>query len=251
MAAASTAAVATTTFGDAFRQTAFGPGPGGNVLVVLSLRGGIDGLGLVVPHGDPAYYTARPTIALPKASLVATDAMFGLHPQMAPLTWLWDAGELAAVHAVGLPVPNRSHFSAMEEIEDADPGSSVRAGLDQPDDRARTAPTSPSEAVQLGTSVVPTELYGAAPTLAAGRLSDISLVGADAERLGAAPPHRARPDVGGAEHARAGRRLRLGHPHRRPARPDRRGGLRADRGRDLPDAGRPPTSPTPSRTPPS
>ena len=166
LAAASTAAVATTTFGDAFRQTAFGATPGGNVLVVLSLRGGIDGLGMVVPHGDPAYYTARPTIALPRASLVATDAMFGLHPQMAPLTWLWDAGELAAVHAVGLPVPNRSHFSAMEEIEDADPGSSVRRGWinrmigqDATDD--------PSEAVQLGTSVVPTELYGSAPTLAA------------------------------------------------------------------------------------
>ncbi len=183
MAAATSAAVATTTFGDAFRQTAFGAETGSNVLVVLSLRGGIDGLGMVVPHGDPAYYTARPTIALPKASLVAADSMFGLHPQMAPLTWLWDTGELAAVHAVGLPVPTRSHFSAMEEIEDADPGSSARRGWIN---RmiGQDATDEPSEAVQLGTSVLPTELYGSAPALAAGRLSDISLVGADANIWG-------------------------------------------------------------------
>ena len=109
MAATGTAAVATSVFGDAFRQTAFGA-TGGNVLVVISLRGGIDGLGMVVPHGDPSYYVARPTIALPRESLVAQDAMFGLHPQMRPLEWLYTAGELAAVHAVGLPVANRSHF---------------------------------------------------------------------------------------------------------------------------------------------
>jgi uncharacterized protein (DUF1501 family) len=53
---------------------------------VLSLRGGIDGLGVVVPHGDPAYYAARPQLALPKAPLLAKDAMFGLNAQLAPLT---------------------------------------------------------------------------------------------------------------------------------------------------------------------
>jgi uncharacterized protein (DUF1501 family) len=183
MAAATSAAVVSTSFGDAFRQTAFGAEAGDNVLVVLSLRGGIDGLGMVVPHGDPAYYTARPSIALPKASLVATDSMFGLHPQMAPLKWLWDSGELAAVQAVGLQVPNRSHFSAMEEVEDADPGSTVRRGWIN---RmiGQDAAEEPSEAVQLGSSIVPTELYGSAPALAAGRLSDISLVGAEANIWG-------------------------------------------------------------------
>ena len=93
MAATGGAAVATTMFGDAFRQTSFGATPGGNVLVVLSLRGGIDGLGMVVPHGDPGYYTARPRDrACREAPLIAQDAMFGLHPQMAPLQWLWDGG---------------------------------------------------------------------------------------------------------------------------------------------------------------
>ena len=103
-------------------------------MVVISLRGGIDGLGVVVPHGDPGYYRARPSTAVPAASLFCADAMFGLHPMMEPLEPFWKSGELAAVQATGLPVANRSHFSAIEEVEDAAPGSTLRR-LDQPDDR--------------------------------------------------------------------------------------------------------------------
>src|ERR671921_121039 len=129
LAAAGATSVTTTLFGEAVQQASFGAATGGNVMVVLSLRGGIDGLGMVVPHGDPAYYAARPTIAVPKASLVAPDPMFGLHPQMSPLSWLWKSGELAAVQAVGMTGnPSRSHFAAMEAIEDAAPGSSLRQG---------------------------------------------------------------------------------------------------------------------------
>ncbi len=178
MAGASAAGVATSVFGDAFRQTAFAQAPGGNVLVVLSLRGGIDGLGLVVPHGDPGYYAARPTIAVPRESLVAQDGFFGLHPAMKPLEWLYAAGELAAVHAVGLPVPNRSHFSAMEEVEDADPGSATRQGwVNRMIGLGGTA--DPTEAVHLSSSILPTMLAGPSPTLAADRLDQVSLVGAE------------------------------------------------------------------------
>src|SRR3954453_1325946 len=102
--------------------------PASSVLVILSLRGAADGLSLVVPHGDPVYYDARPRIAIPKASLLAQDAFFGLPPKLTPLGPMWNAGSLAAAHAPGLPAPNRSHFSAMEELEDADPGSSARVG---------------------------------------------------------------------------------------------------------------------------
>ncbi|VXC52056.1 DUF1501 domain-containing protein [Nocardioides sp. AX2bis] len=98
------------------------------VLVVLSLRGAADGLSMVVPHGDPVYYQARPQIAVPMAQLLATDSFFGLHPALAPLLPMWNNGELAAVHATGLPVANRSHFAAIEEVEDADPGSAARTG---------------------------------------------------------------------------------------------------------------------------
>ena len=178
MAAAAGAGMATSVFGDAFRQTAFAATTGGNVLVVISLRGGIDGLGMVVPHGDPAYYTARPTIAVPRESLVAQDAFYGLHPQLAPLGWLFSAGELAAVQAVGLQVPNRSHFSAMEEVEDADAGSVERRGwvnrmigLDGEDD--------PTDAIHLTSSIVPTMLSGLEPAVAVNRIGDVALVGAD------------------------------------------------------------------------
>ena len=53
--------------------------------------------------------------------MLAGDAMFGLHPKMAPLVPLWNAGKMAAVQAVGMEVPNRSHFRAIEEIEDSGP----------------------------------------------------------------------------------------------------------------------------------
>ncbi len=178
VAASGATAMATTMFGDAVRQTAFAATSDGNVLVVISLRGGIDGLGMVVPHGDPGYYAARGSIAVPKESLVARDDFFGLHPKMAPLQWLYDAGELAAVHAVGMEVPNRSHFLAMEEIEDADPASSERRGwvnrmigLD--------ADAAPSEAIHLTTSITPTLLEGQAPTMSAERLARISLAGGE------------------------------------------------------------------------
>jgi uncharacterized protein (DUF1501 family) len=178
MAATSVAMVTTSMFGDAFRQASFAATPGGNVLVVISLRGGIDGMGMVVPHGDPAYYTARPTIAVPRASLLAQDEMFGLHPSLAPVEWLFTSGELAAVHAVGLAVPNRSHFSAMEEVEDADPGSSARRGWVN---RmvGEVGGSDPTEAINLSSAIVPTMLAGPSAVLAANRLADISLVGTD------------------------------------------------------------------------
>src|SRR3954449_6743318 len=110
-------------------QMAFAePGYTGDTLVVLSLRGGFDGLSAIAPIGDADYYRARPTIALPKAQVVAGDGTFGLHPAMAPLLPMWQGGKLAAVHAVGQPDPTRSHFAAMEAMENAAPGTAVRTG---------------------------------------------------------------------------------------------------------------------------
>src|SRR5918911_1193451 len=79
----------------------------GDVLVVLSLRGGFDGLGAVVPAGDPDYLRLRPTIGLPTGSLLPLTGIFGLHPALAPLLPLWKAGSLAFVHAVRLDEPGR------------------------------------------------------------------------------------------------------------------------------------------------
>ncbi|MDQ3273565.1 MAG: DUF1501 domain-containing protein [Actinomycetota bacterium] len=169
-------AVATMAFGETFRQTAYGA-TNGNVLVVLSLRGGADGLSIVVPHGDPDYYPSRPRIAIPKASLLVPDGLFGLHPGLQPLQGMWTGGKMSAIHATGLPQPNRSHFSAVEEIEDADLGSQLRSGwinrligLD--------TDTSPLQGVTIGSGLLPTSMYGPESTLATNRTEDIQLFGA-------------------------------------------------------------------------
>jgi uncharacterized protein (DUF1501 family) len=93
------------------------------VLVALYLRGGADGLNLVVPSGDPAYYASRPTIAVPKGVELPLDGFFGLNPTLAPLVPLYAAGALAFVHAVGSPDPSRSHFDCQDFMERAAPGN--------------------------------------------------------------------------------------------------------------------------------
>jgi uncharacterized protein (DUF1501 family) len=95
----------------------------GDVLVVVSLRGGFDGLSAVVPSGDPHYAPNRPNIAIPASKLFPLDSMFGLNQALSPLQPLWTSGQLALVHAVGQQDPTMSHFEAMEEMERAAPGS--------------------------------------------------------------------------------------------------------------------------------
>jgi uncharacterized protein (DUF1501 family) len=101
-------------------------------LVVVMLRGAVDGLNLVVPYGEEAYYTARPTIAIAKpgaadGAAVALDEHFALHPALAALMPLWQAGQLAFIHAAGSPDPTRSHFDAQLFIESGTPGRRVTA----------------------------------------------------------------------------------------------------------------------------
>ena len=149
-----------------------------SVLVVVSLRGAADGLSLVVPHADPVYYGARPRISVPADRLLVKDGMFGLHPAMSALVPLWEAGKVAAFHATGLPVANRSHFSAMEELEDADPGSSTRVGwLNRL--VGGTAGSSPLQGFSAGTSTIPTSLVGPAPAMSAGDVGSVELPGED------------------------------------------------------------------------
>src|SRR5439155_5503126 len=67
------------------------------VLVCLFQRGAVDGLSMIAPHGEPLYYRERPTIAIPERDVLDLDGRFGLHPALAPLKPLWDAGMLAPV----------------------------------------------------------------------------------------------------------------------------------------------------------
>lgn len=95
-------------------------------LVVVMLRGAVDGLSLVVPHGEAAYYAARPTIAVARPGeadgLLPLTSLFGLHPALAPLLPHWQRGELAFVHASGSHDPTRSHFDAQDYLESGTPG---------------------------------------------------------------------------------------------------------------------------------
>jgi uncharacterized protein (DUF1501 family) len=151
---------------------------GTNVIVTLSLRGACDGLSLVVPHSDPVYYAARPTIAVPRSALLAADGTFGLHPRLAPLLGMWKAGQVAAIHGTGMAVPNRSHFAAIELVEDADPGSTTRTGwLNRL--IGTEALISPLRGMAVGGSP-PASLAGAAPYLALADL-DTGIAGNDRE----------------------------------------------------------------------
>jgi uncharacterized protein (DUF1501 family) len=195
--------------------------PLGSVLVLLSLRGAADGLSLVVPHGDPAYYAARPRIGVPQTALLAPDPMFGLHPALAPLLPMWNAGTLAAVHATGMATPNRSHFAAMEAIEDAAPGSSERNGW-----LNRLLGELPGASPLQGTAVgnqVPTSLFGANPAFVVGRVDQAKVAGTDDDgrRLaalqhawkGSGPMGRAvRDAISGAQSFGAARDLPAGTP---------------------------------------
>jgi uncharacterized protein (DUF1501 family) len=195
--------------------------PTGSVLVLLSLRGAADGLSLVVPHADPAYYAARPRIGIPHASLLAPDAMFGLHPALAPLLPMWNAGTLAAVHATGMATPNRSHFAAMEAIEDAAPGSTARNGwLNRL--LGQLPGTSPLQGTAMGNQV-PTSLFGTEPAFVVGRVDQAKVAGIeeDGRRLaslkhawrGSSPMSRAvRDAIAGAETFGAARDLPAGTP---------------------------------------
>lgn len=85
-------------------------------LVCIVLRGGVDGLSMVVPHGDPLYYRARPRTAIPADDIVDLDGYFGLHPGLAPLQPFWDAGSLTVIPAAGFPEVTRSHIEAQDRI---------------------------------------------------------------------------------------------------------------------------------------
>lgn len=100
----------------ALRRTAARP-----VLVQLFLRGAMDGLTTVVPHGDGDYYAARPTLAVPPPGSAGgardLDGFFGLAPAAAPLLTPYSNGHLALVHAAGSTDPTRSHFDAFARME--------------------------------------------------------------------------------------------------------------------------------------
>jgi uncharacterized protein (DUF1501 family) len=125
-------------------------------MIIVLLRGAIDGLNVVVPYSDRAYYAARPTIAIPapgqKGGALKLDAQFGLHPALSPLMPLWSEGSLAFVHACGSPDATRSHFDAQDYLETATPGkkSTVDGWMNRL--LSHLAGRNPVQAVNVGTT---------------------------------------------------------------------------------------------------
>jgi uncharacterized protein (DUF1501 family) len=136
-------------------------------LIVVFLRGGVDGLNVVVPYGDASYYAIRPTIALPKpgtaSGAIDLDGYFGLHPVLAPLMPLWRNKSLAFVHASGSPDPSRSHFDAQDYMESGVPGEKfISTGWLNRLVSLLPSKNSPVQAVSLG-PVLPRIFAGPAP----------------------------------------------------------------------------------------
>jgi uncharacterized protein (DUF1501 family) len=144
----------------------------GKALVAVFQRGAVDGLGMVVPHGDPGYAAARSAIALkpPKAGerdrAIDLDGFFALHPALAPLVPLWENRSLAVVHACGSPDTTRSHFDAQDYMESGTPGvKSTQDGWLARAVRALPATPAPFRAVALGPAL-PRALQGDAGAVA-------------------------------------------------------------------------------------
>lgn len=101
----------------------------GDALVVVFLRGGMDGLSLLPPVSGTdrsLYEAARPGLAIPltgAGAALTLDGGFGLHPAATPLMPLFDAGRLAVVQAAGMHDPTRSHFEAQDYMELGTPGT--------------------------------------------------------------------------------------------------------------------------------
>jgi uncharacterized protein (DUF1501 family) len=125
-----------------------------NVLVVIQLAGGNDGLNTVIPYSDDAYHRARPTIGVNPATVLRVDDRIGFHPALAGLNELYREGHVALIQGVGYPNPNLSHFEATEIWETASPDRPQQYGwLGRYLDRrypAGTKPASPFESVALG-----------------------------------------------------------------------------------------------------
>ena len=157
-------------------------GKGKKRLVVLFQRGAADGLNIVVPHAEAAYYSMRPSIAIPRPrgnnGVIDLDGFFGLHPSMAEFKPLWDAGHLAIVHAAGSPDNTRSHFDAQDYMESGTPGMKATedgwlnraiAGVKEP-------AASPFRAVAMG-GALPRTLAGSVPAVSMGNIREFTVGG--------------------------------------------------------------------------
>lgn len=154
------------------------------ILVAIFQRGAADGLNIVVPHAEKDYYSMRPTIAIPAPSsgaevgtaAIDLDGFFGLHPSLGSLKPLFDARQLAVIHAAGSPDHTRSHFEAQDYMETATPGveSTQDGWLNRYLGASPGVGATPFRAVALAPRM-PLTLKGSSPALAMNDLRGFRL----------------------------------------------------------------------------
>jgi uncharacterized protein (DUF1501 family) len=154
----------------------------GKTFVAIFLRGGMDGLSMIVPYGDPGYLQLRQSIALNapgKDSGVADlDGFFGINPRAAALAPLFKNGTAMALHAVGYDLNTRSHFEEQDTWETCVIGNTVNSDGWLNRHLITSQGHGPVRAVSIG-NVLPRILRGKAPAIAVHGISDLTLPGTD------------------------------------------------------------------------
>ena len=152
----------------------------GKVLVVVFQRGGMDGLNVVIPFKDRAYYALRPSISVAEPAsgeqrAIDLDGFYALHPALAGLKSIYDKKQLAIIHAAGSPDNSRSHFDSQDYMELGTPGikSTPDGWLNRCLGEKRSA-HSPFRGLAVGPQT-PRMLAGAAPTLSISSIEEFRL----------------------------------------------------------------------------
>src|SRR4051794_35507433 len=155
------------------------------VLITIFQRGAVDGLNMIVPFGERAYYAARPSLAIAapgrsEDAAVDLDGFFGLHPRLAPLAPYFAARQLAVVHACGSPDETRSHFDAQDYMETATPGvkSTPDGWLNRYLHAREHRTATPFRAVAIAQQL-PRALQGLEPALAIGQIGRFGIRAGD------------------------------------------------------------------------
>ena len=151
----------------------------GKTLVALFLRGGIDGLNVLVPHGDKHYYQHRNRIAIPRPggdanSCLDLDGFFGLHPAAASLMPLFKNGGAVALPAVGYAKNTRSHFEEQDTWETGVVGETLSSDGWLNRHLASSTGHGGIRAVAIGGNL-PRMLRGRAPAYAIRGIGDLAM----------------------------------------------------------------------------
>ncbi len=158
-----------------------------DILVTVFMRGGADGLNIIVPYAEDAYHRRRPNlgIASPKDNRAAAtnraielDGFFGMHPALAPLVPHWQKGLFSCVHAIGSADQTRSHFEAMMTMERGQPNEETGTASGWLARHLSTTQgdiSSPLRAVAFS-NTMPDILRGATDATALNSLNDFRLI---------------------------------------------------------------------------